>query len=269
MKIVLSKNKLIKYIHKEKNLGFVPTMGALHLGHLSLIKKCKSQCDKTIVSIFINKPQFHRINDFRNYPRTFTKDIKKLRDLKIDYLYLPSNNQIYPNGHNKNIKISSFGNKLCGKTRPGHFKAVVDVVERFVKIISPRKIYLGKKDFQQLKIIEDYFIKKNIKTKVVACNTIRENNGLAHSSRNLLLSPSKKKMASKVIKLIMNKKKDLIKKIITTKILKNKILKFGVKKIDYVEMIDINKITKPFKKIKRYKIFIAYYIDSIRLIDNI
>ena len=136
MKIVLSKNKLIKYIYKEKNLGFVPTMGALHLGHLSLIKKCKSQCDKTIVSIFINKPQFHRINDFKNYPRTFKKDIKKLRDLKIDYLYLPSNNQIYPNGHSKNIEISSFGNKLCGKTRPGHFKAVVDVVDRFVKIIN-------------------------------------------------------------------------------------------------------------------------------------
>ena len=217
MKIVLSKNKLIKYIYKEKNLGFVPTMGALHLGHLSLIKKCKSQCDKTIVSIFINKPQFDRINDFKNYPRTSKKDIEKLRGLKIDYLYLPSNNQIYPNGRGRNIKINSFGNKLCGKFRPGHFKAVVDVVDRFVKIIKPRKIYLGKKDFQQLKIIEDYFIKKNIKTKIIECNTIRESNGIAYSSRNILLSSSKKKIASKVIKLIANKKKDWIKKKTTAK----------------------------------------------------
>ena len=125
-----------------------------------------------------------------------------LRKLKIDYLYLPTSKQIYPSGHNKNIKISSFSKKLCGKNRPGHFKAVVDVVQRFIKIIKPAKIFLGEKDMQQLKII-DHFIKKNhIKTKVIGCKTIREKNGVACPSRNFLLSNQEMKFASSIYKYI-------------------------------------------------------------------
>ena len=161
MKTISNKNKLIKFTHHEKNLGFVPTMGAIHQGHISLIKKCVSQCEKTIVSIFINKPQFNRKSDFKKYPRLLKKDISILKKFKVDYLYLPSVNQIYPNGRNKNIKISSFGKKLCGKFRPGHFKAVADVIDRFIKIIKPKNIYFGEKDMQQLKVIE-HFVKKII-----------------------------------------------------------------------------------------------------------
>ena len=109
MKIISSKSKLIRFIHNEKNLGLVPTMGAIHQGHISLIKKSISQCKKTIVSIFINKPQFNRKNDFRKYPRTLKKDITILKRFKVDYLYLPTIAQIYPSGKNKNIKIDSFG----------------------------------------------------------------------------------------------------------------------------------------------------------------
>ena len=152
MKIFLNKNKLIKFIKYEKNLGFVPTMGSIHLGHISLFKRSISQCNKTIVSIFINKPQFRRKIDFQKYPRTVKKDILMLKRLKVDYLYIPSNDQIYPGGVNKRIKISSFGKKLCGKFRSGHFEAVADVIEKFIKIINPKKIYLGEKDMQQLKI---------------------------------------------------------------------------------------------------------------------
>ena len=107
MKIFSNKKKLIKFIHNEKNLGFVPTMGALHLGHISLIKKSISQCDKTVVSIFINKPQFNKKSDFEKYPKIIKNDISSLRKLKIDYLYLPSDKQIYPNKHKRNIKINS------------------------------------------------------------------------------------------------------------------------------------------------------------------
>jgi len=153
MKIFLNKNNLIKFIKNEKNLGFVPTMGSIHLGHISLFKRSISQCNRTIVSIFINKPQFNRKIDYQKYPRTLKKDISILKRLKVDYLYIPTNDQIYPTGSNKKIKISSFGKKLCGKFRPGHFEAVVDVIERFIKIINPKKIYLGEKDMQQLKII--------------------------------------------------------------------------------------------------------------------
>ena len=161
MKIISDKNRLKKFIHNEKNLGFVPTMGAIHLGHASLVKKSTNECNKTVVSIFINKQQFNKKSDFQKYPRILEKDISILRKLKVDYLYLPTEKQIYPDGPNKKIKISPLGKKLCGKFRPGHFEAVVDVIDRFIKIIQPEKIYLGEKDMQQLKIIE-YFVKQKL-----------------------------------------------------------------------------------------------------------
>ncbi|MBP37652.1 MAG: pantoate--beta-alanine ligase [Candidatus Pelagibacter sp.] len=269
MKIFINKNKLIKFIKSEKNLGFVPTMGSIHLGHISLFKRSISQCKRTIVSIFINKPQFNRKVDYQKYPRTLKKDILALKRLNVDYLYIPSDNQIYPSGPNKRIKISSFGKKLCGKFRSGHFEAVVDVIERFIKIINPKKIYLGEKDMQQLKIIE-HFVKKNYnKIKVVGCKTIREKNGVAYSSRNFLLTSKEKKIASEIYKVLVSKKKYFIKKKISLDKIKNKIFELGVHRIDYIKLVDINKIIKPYKKNKKYRIFIAYYLRTTRLIDNI
>ena len=269
MKIFINKIKLIKFIKNEKNLGFVPTMGSFHLGHISLFKKSISQCNKTIVSIFINKPQFDRKIDYQKYPRTLKKDILILKKLKVDYLYIPRHNQIYPNGPDKRIKISSFGKKLCGKFRPGHFEAVADVVERFIKIISPKKIYLGEKDMQQLKIIEHFVKKNHPKTKVIGCKTIRDKNGVALSSRNFLLSIKEKQIASKIYKLINNNKQNLIKEKLSLVSIKRKIFMLGVRKIDYVKILDINKLTKPYKRNNKYKIFVAYYLGSTRLIDNI
>ncbi len=269
MKIISSKNTLIKILQKEKNIGFVPTMGAIHMGHVSLIKKCISQCNKTVVSIFINKPQFNRRKDYEKYPQPIRNDISILRKHKVDYLYLPRTNQIYPDGHNKSIKLNSLEKKLCGKCRPGHFKAVTDVIDRFVKIIRPAKIYFGEKDMQQLKIIEDFLRKNKIKTKVIKCKTIREKNGLAISSRNLLLSSKESFAASKIYKIILKEKQNLIKKNISLKIIKDKISTLGANKIDYLEIHDVNKLIKPFKKKNKYKIFIAYYLGAVRLIDNI
>ena len=269
MKIITSKNKLIKFTHYEKNLGLVPTMGAIHRGHISLIKKCISQCKKTIVSIFINKPQFNKKSDFQQYPRQLKRDISILKKFKIDYLYLPSVNQIYTNGRNKNIKISSFRKKLCGKFRPGHFEAVVDVIDRFIKIIKPKNIYFGEKDMQQLKIIEHFVNKNHSKTKVIGCKTIRDKNGVALSSRNFLLSIKENQIASKIYKLINDNKQNLIKKKLSLVSIKRKIFMLGVRKIDYVKILDINKLTKPYKRNNKYKIFVAYYLDSTRLIDNI
>ena len=269
MKIISSKSKLIEFTHYEKNLGLVPTMGTIHQGHISLIKKCISQCEKTIVSIFINKPQFNKKSDFRKYPRLLKKDISILKKFKIDYLYLPSVNQIYPNGRNKNIKISSFRKKLCGKFRPGHFEAVVDVIDRFIEIIKPRNIYFGEKDMQQLKIIEHFVKKNHPKTKVIGCKTIRDKNGVALSSRNFLLSIKEKQIASKIYKLINNNRQNLIKEKLSLVSIKRKIFMLGVRKIDYVKILDINKLTKPYKRNNKYKIFVAYYLGSTRLIDNI
>ena len=269
MKIFLNKNNLIKFIKNEKNLGFVPTMGSIHLGHISLFKRSISQCNRTIVSIFINKPQFNRKIDYQKYPRTLKKDISILKRLKVDYLYIPTNDQIYPTGSNKKIKISSFGKKLCGEFRPGHFEAVVDVIERFIKIINPKKIYLGEKDMQQLKIMEHFISKNYNKIKIIGCKTIRERNGIACSSRNFLLSVYEKKIASKIYKILVNKKKHLIKKEISLDTIKNKILKLGVHKIDYIKLLDVNNLIRPYKKNIKYRIFVAYFLRKTRLIDNI
>ena len=269
MKIITTKKQLKKFVLIQKNLGFVPTMGAIHVGHISLIKKSIMQSNKTIVTIFINKPQFNKKNDFLKYPRMLNKDISSLTKLKVDYLYLPSENQIYPDGPSNSIKISPFEKKLCGKYRPGHFKAVVDVIERFIKMIKPTKIYRGEKDMQQLKIIEHFVNKNYSNIKVVGCKTIREKNGIACSSRNFLLTLNEKKIASKIYKYIKNIKKKLIMKQINLVKIKKNFNRLGVKKIDYIQMLDINKIINRHKKSKKFKIFVAYYLGSTRLIDNI
>jgi len=269
MKIISHKNKLVKFINNEKNLGFVPTMGGIHPGHISLIKRSIRECKKTAVSIFVNKPQFNRKYDFKKYPRNIKKDIKKLQKLKIDFLYLPKVKDIYPKGQNKNIKISSLKKKLCGKNRPGHFEAVVDVIDRFIKIINPKKIYFGEKDYQQLKIIELFIKKNHSKTKVIPCKTIRENNGMALSSRNFLLSINQKNIAGKIFYTIVKEKNKIIKNKISVNDLKKKIYNLGANKIEYIELVNINKLARPYKKRKKYKIFIAYFLGSVRLIDNI
>ncbi len=269
MKIILNKKKLVQILKEEKDLGFVPTMGTIHKGHIYIIKKSISLCKKTIVTIFVNKPQFNQVYDYKKYPINIKKDISILSRCKIDYLYLPTAKQIYPFGYNKKIKISSFCKKLCGKFRPGHFEAVVDVIDRFIKIINPNKIFLGEKDMQQLKIIEEFIKKNKIKTKVIGCKTIREKNGVACSSRNFLLSVNDFIIASRVYKLLYKNKKSLIMKKNILKKIKSKMFQFGVKKIDYIELLDINKETRPFKKNKKYKLFVAYYLGSTRLIDNI
>ena len=269
MKIISHKNKLAKFIKNEKNLGFVPTMGGIHLGHISLIKRSIRECRKTLVTIFINKPQFNRNYDFKKYPRRIKEDIKKLKKLKIDFLYLPKEKEIYPMGQNKNIKISPFKKKLCGKNRPGHFEAVADVIDRFIKIIEPKKIYFGEKDYQQLKIIELFIKKNHPETKVISCKTIRENNGIALSSRNYLLTVYQKKLAEKIFNTLLKEKNKLIKNKLSILDLKKKIYNLGVNKIEYIELLNINKLIRPYKKIKKYRIFIAYFLGSIRLIDNI
>ena len=256
MKIISHKNKLIKLIKKEKNLGFVPTMGCMHAGHLSLVKKSIKQCTKTIVSIFVNKAQFNRKSDFQKYPRVLNKDKFMLRKLKVDFLFYPTEKQIYPSGPNKNIKIDAFSKNLCGKNRPGHFESVVDVIDRFIKIIKPKKIYFGEKDMQQLRILE-HFIKKNHPyTKIISCKTVREKNGIALSSRNNLLTVDQKITASKIFKLLIKEKNKLIKNKLSIKKIKNMIYKLGVKKIDYIEVLNIYNLVRPYKKKKNIELLL-------------
>jgi len=268
MKIILNKKRLKNIISKDVNLGFVPTMGGIHKGHLSLCKRSIRECDKTIVTIFVNKKQFNKNEDYKKYPRMIKKDISLLKKLKIDYLYIPTENQIFESKEKK-IRINPFGKILCGKFRPGHFEGVLDVINRFIKIIKPKSIYLGEKDMQQYILIKDFIGKEFNEVKVVLCKTIRKKNGLAMSTRNTFLSLEDEKKASKVYNFLKKNKKKIVNNKNFNNSLEKKLITFGVSDLEYIKVIDINKIFKPYIKKNNYKIFIAYYFNEIRLIDNI
>ena len=269
MKIINNKKKLTDLLKDNINIGFVPTMGAIHKGHISLIKKSILQSKITVVSIFVNRTQFNRAIDFKKYPRNTKKDVSLLKKFKVDYVFIPNNKDIYPYGARKKIYLHQFSKQLCGKDRPGHFKAVVDVIDRFITIIKPKRIYFGEKDFQQFLLVTDFIKKSKIKTKIIKCKTVREKNGLAISSRNSLLTFKEKKIAANVYKYLFNKKKGLIKKQINLNKIKTKILDSGVKKIDYIKILNLNNFFNFKKTTKKNKLFFAYYIRNIRLIDNI
>jgi len=267
MKIFKDKHSLKKEILKAKGISFVPTMGGLHKGHISLIKKSKKTKLKTLVSIFVNPKQFNQKKDFKSYPRNQKKDLKILRNLKVDYLYLPSIKDIYSFKPNNKVFLDKFSKQLCGKYRKGHFRGVLNVVNRFLDIIKPKKLLMGRKDFQQLYLVKKHTIKRKIKTKIVECETIREKNGVACSSRNFRLNLRQKKVASKIyfyLKKIKNKFN-----YINPSILKKEIKKLGANKIDYIEFYNIKNFKKSKKIDKNNRIFIAYFLNNVRLIDNI
>ena len=271
MKIFKNKLSLQKEISKDNCLSFVPTMGGLHRGHLSLIKKAKKYKCKICVSIFINPTQFNKKNDYKDYPRNIKSDIKKLKKLKVNYLYLPTYTDIYSFKTKNKIYIDKFSKQLCGKFRKGHFEGVVNVVNRFMEIIKPKYIYLGIKDFQQLTLIERHIKKNEINTKVIKCKTIREKNGVACSTRNLNLNNKQFAIASNIYKYLYSLSKKIKKnyKLFKINSIKKDLISLGANKIDYIEFLNIKNFNNNKSVKNRFRLFIAYYINNIRLIDNI
>ena len=206
MKIFKDKHTLQKEILKTKGTSFVPTMGGLHKGHISLIKQSKKSKFKTLVSIFVNPKQFNKKSDYRSYPRSTKKDLKKLKNLKVDYLYIPTIKDIYGFKPREKVFLDKFSKKLCGRFRRGHFEGVLNVVNRFLEIIKPRYIFLGKKDYQQLYLIKKHIEKRKIKSKIIECETIRENNGVALSTRNSNLNDNQMGIASNIYHYLYNLK---------------------------------------------------------------
>jgi len=269
MKILLTNNDLNEALLGNSNIGFVPTMGSLHKGHISLIRKSLIQCNKTIVSIFVNPTQFNNKNDYIKYPRNIKSDLKILKKLNVNFIFIPNKSQIYNSKNSISIQLLKKDKILCAKYRKGHFEGVIDVMTRLTKIVKPSKIYMGEKDFQQL-ILVKRFIEKNFNSKIVSCKTIRDKNKLALSSRNLLLKKDNLIKAGKIAQNLISFKKQFSKKKISKKeILKKKkelIKKFNLN-IEYLEIRN-KKNLQPTYKIKNSKIFIAYYLNKIRLIDN-
>ena len=263
MKIFKNKKNLQKKISQTKNLSFIPTMGSLHKGHERLIKIAKKKFKKVLVSIFVNPKQFNSKEDFRSYPRNIKKDINILKRLKVDYVYIPNYFDVFSFKPRNQVFLHNFSKKLCGQTRKGHFKGVVNVINRFLEIINPKYILLGKKDFQQLFLIKKHIEKNKIPTRVISCETVRNKNGIAFSSRNNNLKKEELTRLAKIINKIRKNKKSMNK----LKILKI-LNEMTVKKVDYIEFLNLNNLKASVNKKIKFHVFIAFYIGKTRLIDN-
>jgi len=269
MKLIKLKTDLIKAIEFDKRLGFVPTMGSLHEGHKGLIKTSQKNCKKTLVSIFVNPTQFNNKKDYKTYPKNLKKDLSYLKKLNVDYVYLPTIKQIYWKKNDK-IRLNKSQNILCAKFRKGHFEGVLDVLDRFVELISPHKIFMGEKDFQQFFLVKKY-IENKYDTKVYLCKTIRAKNKLALSSRNSLLNKKSFIESGVITKKLLKLKNQISKnrknyKKLIFNLMKELTKNFDIK-IEYLECRNLQNLsTNIFNK--PFKIFVAYYINNVRLIDN-
>jgi len=270
MKIILNNSILRKTLGPFNDIGFVPTMGGIHEGHISLIRKSIKFNKKTIVSIFVNPKQFNDIKDFKSYPSNIKNDLAVLKKIKkLDFIYIPTFKDIYENNKQSHIKINKKDKILCAKYRKGHFEGVLDVMSRLTTLIKPKKIFMGKKDFQQLFLVKNY-IEKKFHTKVIGCKTIRNKNKLVLSSRNFLLNKQELNDVEKISKTFLNLKNKIKNtKNINSFLQKTKydLEKFFNIKIEYLE----NRNTKNLTISNKYqgsKVFLSYYYKNIRLIDN-
>ena len=271
MKILSDNTSLFKSLRQFSDIGFVPTMGGIHDGHLSLIDKSNKFCKKTIVSIFINPKQFNNKNDLKSYPQNIKKDLQILKiSKKVDFVYLPKFEDIYNDKKKSKIKLPKKDKILCAKFRKGHFEGVLDVMDRLTRIVNPKKIFMGEKDFQQLYLVKK-LLEKKYKTKVISCKTIRDKNNVALSSRNFLLNKSQLKVAASIYKNVSKIKSNMKnRKNITTflEYKKNKLKNSYKIKIDYLELRN-RKNLKLSNTINNSKLFIAYHLKDVRLIDNL
>lgn len=257
----------------NKKIGFVPTMGALHEGHISLIKESSKKCELTICSIFINPTQFNNKEDLKKYPKTIEQDILLLKKNNCDILYRPKKSDLYKSGEKaKKYNFKNLESVLEGIYRPNHFNGVATIVEKLLEIVKADYAYFGLKDLQQTMIIKELVKLNKIKTKIIGLPTIREENGLAKSSRNKLLSNENKKNASHIYKelqLIKSNFKqnniDLLLKNAREKLTNNNIT------IEYLEIIETNtfKVSRNISSNIEHAICIAAYVNEVRLIDNI
>jgi pantoate--beta-alanine ligase len=270
MKILLNNQSLNRKIRPFDDIGFIPTMGGIHQGHISLIERSKKLCKKTIVSVFVNPKQFNNKKDFKTYPVNIKKDLSVLKKIKgIDFIYIPKFKDIYDIKKKSKVKINIKDKILCAKFRKGHFEGVLDVMDRLTNLIKPKKIFMGKKDFQQLFLVKN-FIEKKYKTKVIGCKTIRDKNKLALSSRNSLFNKDDLKIAGNItkkfilVKKRIKKHKNINKFLLKTKKNMQNIFKI---KIEYLELRNKNNLIIS-EKFKKSKLFVAFYLKGIRLIDN-
>jgi len=269
------RKELSKERKKGKTIGFVPTMGALHEGHLSLISRSKAENDITVCSIFVNPVQFNNKNDLKLYPRNLAQDLKILGKTGCDLTFAPEVSEMYPEGLPDQF-IIDFGyleRTLEGKFRPGHFKGVAIIVKKLLDIVEPQKAYFGKKDYQQLLIIRKLAARLHLPVEIVACETVREPDGLAMSSRNLRLTIGERKIAPVIYEILSHVKDQS--GTMSVKELKNwtikKIKKYPGLTVEYFEIADNETLLPVVKWDQKEKVIAcaAIKLGDVRLIDNI
>ena len=276
MKVLKSKKTLIDYIERQremgKKIGFAPTMGALHQGHLSLYKAAKKENDEVISSIFVNPTQFNNPDDFQKYPKTLEKDLELLEKAGVDAVYVPNIEEMYPDGLNsKKYDFDGLENEMEGKYRPGHFDGVGTIVEELFRQVQPHNAYFGEKDYQQFAIIKKMVEKTKLPVKIHEVPTLREEDGLAMSSRNVRLTETQRKEAT-IIYETLTKVKEWF-KVISLEEIKQRvteIFKNSNFELEYFVIADKDtlKEANAIDEDKEYRAFIVAYADTVRLIDN-
>lgn len=264
---------------KSQNLviGFVPTMGALHIGHESLIKKAREECDRVVVSIFVNPIQFGPNEDYDKYPRQIEADRKLCSKNDVDFIFAPTPQEIYPEADfemkdlTKVVSPSSYQDKLCGKSRIGHFDGVTTIVLKLFNIVQPDKAYFGQKDAQQLIIIKKIVKDLNIPIEIIGCPIIRDADGLACSSRNAYLSDSERITALTLSKVLRKVQDDYKAGITSRKDVINNALQFlgSEAKLEYFEILDANDLKSIDLLKTNTLVAIAAKVGTVRLIDNL
>ncbi|MEH6520613.1 pantoate--beta-alanine ligase [Sulfitobacter sp.] len=257
---------------KGETVGVVPTMGALHQGHLSLVRAAKDECDRAIVTIFINPKQFNNPEDYENYPRTEEEDARKLVSLKADVVYVPDGEQMYPSGFATTVSVKGITQSLCGAHRSGHFDGVATIVTKLFTQTQAKKAYFGEKDYQQLQVVTRLALDLDLPIEVIGCPTIREEDGLAMSSRNLLLSDRARTWAPELHRAMEEMAEGLLSggdhaslKAAAIK----RIERAGFSEIEYLDLRTADKLELVEKPDKPTRLLAAAWLGGVRLIDNI
>ncbi len=264
---------LAEKLRAQGKVGFVPTMGALHPGHLELVRVAKERCDYVVVSIFVNPLQFGPKEDYQRYPRDFKKDRQLLKALGVDAVFYPDKEEMYPPDYSTYVEVEGLTRYLCGRSRPGHFRGVTTVVAKLFNIVKPHLAVFGQKDAQQALVIKRMVQDLNFPIEIVVVPTVREKDGLAMSSRNKYLTPEERKEAPVLFrslklaeKLIKSGQRDAEK---VKRAMRQMIKEESRGKIDYVEIVDTQRL-EPVKRIKgEVLVALAVYFGKARLIDNI
>ena len=280
----LELQKELSLIKKKKTIGFIPTMGALHKGHLSLIKQAKKENEIVVVSIFVNPTQFDNKKDLDKYPITIKADLKLLKKVKCDVVFIPSVEEIYSNNiQSQHFNFGGIEHEMEGKFRDGHFDGVGTIVKKLFKIVKPNKAYFGEKDFQQLQIIKKLVEIENLPIEIIGCKIFREKDGLAMSSRNTRLTSEMREAAPFIYKTLKKAKKKFGTKSANdvTEWVEKKFKKHPLLKLEYfvianestLKTLDESKEKSEKREKKRdgqnYRAFIAVFAGEIRLIDNL